>query len=299
MAKIWFQNLKKNLTLKSFFLVFIFSFWVLWIWLLAGNVFGWFSASPQLEKTLAGEKVPFDKTHQFNIERFDREVAVNQMNEAQMKIIWKRAPLFKPFIDKKLEAAGLPKDLYYLALAESALRETAVSSANAAGIWQFIPSTAKGYGLRVDDLIDERFHLEKSTNAAIEYLKKSYEKFWNWGLAMAAYNRGSNGISSDMAYQYQNNYYDLYLNNETYRYVFRILAMKEIFENLEQYFDLSKWGSQYQLPETQKITLGKTDNLAAWATANGYTYLEVRNLNPWIRANKLPEGSWTIEVYKR
>ena len=116
---------------------------------------------------------------------------------------------------------------------------------------------------------------------------------------MAAYNRGSNGISSDMAYQYQNNYYDLYLNNETYRYVFRILAMKEIFENLEQYFDISKWGSQYQLPETQKITLGKTDNLAAWATANGYTYLEVRNLNPWIRANKLPEGSWTIEVYKR
>ena len=84
---------------------------------MAGNAFGWFSASPQLEKTLAGEKVPFDKTHQFNIERFDREVAVNQMNEAQMKIIWKRAPLFKPFIDKKLEAAGLPKDLYYLALA--------------------------------------------------------------------------------------------------------------------------------------------------------------------------------------
>lgn len=116
---------------------------------------------------------------------------------------------------------------------------------------------------------------------------------------MAAYNRGSNGISSDMAYQYQNSYYDLYLNNETYRYVFRILAMKEIFENLDQYFDISKWGTQYYPPETQVMKLGKTDNLAAWAAANGYTYLEIRVLNPRIRANKLPEGSWDVLVYKR
>lgn len=265
---------------------------------LLGNVFGWFKA-PQYEKSLAWEVVPFDKTHHFNIERFDRELAVNALNEAQMMMIWKRIPLFKPFIDQKLKEAWLPTDLFYLAIAESALRETAVSTASAAGIWQFIPSTAKGYKLRVDDVIDERYHLWKATDAAIEYLKKAYEKFGNWALAMAAYNRGSNGISSDMAYQYQNSYYDLYLNNETYRYVFRILAMKEIFEHIDQYFDISKWGAQYYPPETETVKLGKTDNLAARAAAQGYTYLEIRVLNPRIRANKLPEGSWDVLVYKR
>lgn len=208
--------------------------------LLIGSAFSRFGTS-SYDKTLAGEKVPFGKAHQFNIERFDREIAVNQLNEAQMRIIWKRLPMFKPYIDKKLKENGMPTDLFYLAVAESALRETAVSSASAAGIWQFMPSTAKGYGLRVDEFIDERYHLEKATNAAIQYLKKAYEKFGNRNLAIAAYNRGSTGISNDMAYQYQNNYYDLYLNNETFRYNFRILALKEIFENLNSYFDTSKW----------------------------------------------------------
>lgn len=193
----------------------------------------------------------------------------------------------------------MPTDIFYLAVAESALRETAVSSAAAAGIWQFIPSTAKGYGLRVDELIDERYHFQKATNAAIQYLKKAYEKFGSRALAMAAYNRGSNGISSDMAYQYQNNYFDLYLNNETYRYVFRILALKEIFENLNSYFDISKWGAQYQIPETKTITLNKTDNLPARAAAQGYTYLEIKTLNPRIKSTKLPEGTRNILVYKR
>ena len=99
------------------------------------------------------------------------------MNESQMMIIWKRLPLFKPMIDKKLKTAGVPTDICYLVLAESALRETAVSSAGAAGLWQFMPGTAKGYGLRVDDTIDERYHFEKATDAAIQYLKKAYEKF--------------------------------------------------------------------------------------------------------------------------
>lgn len=99
------------------------------------------------------------------------------MNEDQMMMIWKRLPLFKPMIEKKLKAAGVPTDIFYLALAESALRETAVSSAGAAGIWQFMPTTAKGYNLRVDEFIDERFNTEKATDAAIKYLKKAYNKF--------------------------------------------------------------------------------------------------------------------------
>lgn len=221
------------------------------------------------------------------------------MNESQMMIIWKRLPLFKPMIDKKLKEAWLPSDIFYLVLAESALRETAISSAGAAGLWQFMPATAKGYNLRVDDMIDERFYTEKATDAAIKYLKKAYEKFWNRTLAMAAYNRGSNGIASDMANQYQSNYYDLYLNNETQRYVFRILAFKELFENLDTYFDTNKWKGQYTLPETIEVQVGKTDNLAARAASKGYTYAEVRTLNPRIRKNALPEGRWTLKVYKR
>ncbi len=251
------------------------------------------------DQTLAGEKVLFDQFHEFNIERFDRELAVNSMNEEQMIMIWKRMPKFRPFIEQKLKAAGLPTDIFYLVLAESALRETAVSTANAAGVWQFIPSTAKGYGLRVDEFIDERYHLEKATDAAIKYLKKAYEKFGNWTLAMAAYNRGSSGIEKDMNYQYQGNFYDLYLNNETSRYIFRILAFKEIFENLKSYFDTSKRGMQYQIPATKEIQLGKTDDLAARAASQGYSYLEIRSLNPRIRKNALPEGRRTLKVYQR
>lgn len=133
--------------------------------------------SDKYEQNYAGEKVPFDALHQFNIERFDREVSINRMNESQMMMIWKRLPLFKPMIEKKLKEKGLPQDLFYLTLAESALRETAVSSAGAAGIWQFMPATAKGYGLRVDEYIDERYDTEKATDAAIQYLQKAYDKF--------------------------------------------------------------------------------------------------------------------------
>lgn len=116
---------------------------------------------------------------------------------------------------------------------------------------------------------------------------------------MAAYNRGSNGIAHDIAIQYQSSYYDLWLNKETSRYIFRILAFKEIFENLSHYFNISKRGGQYTLPETTNIQLGKIENLALRAAGNGYSYAEVRRLNPRIRKNMLPEGDWTIKVYKR
>lgn len=106
---------------------------------------------------------------------------------------------------------------------------------------------------------------------------------------MAAYNRGSNGITNDITAQYQSSYYDLWLNNETSRYIFRILAFKEIFENLDRYFNTNKRGGQYTIPETTTVQVGKTENLAIRATGNGYSYAEVRWLNPWIRKNTLPE----------
>ena len=202
-------------------------------------------------------------------------------------------------IEKKLSAAWLPLDIFYLAIAESSLRETAVSSAWAAWIWQFMPATAKSYWLRVDDYIDERYNTEKATDVAIQYLKKSYEKFWNWTLAMASYNRGISGIAKDMASQYQSSFYDLWLNNETSRYIFRIIAAKEVYKNPSRYFDISKWGSQYTAPNTIEVDVGKTDDLAVWAAGKWYTYAEIRYLNPWIRQNALPEGNWKVKVYKR
>ena len=202
-------------------------------------------------------------------------------------------------IEKKLSAAWLPLDLFYLAVAESYLRETVVSSAWAAWLWQFMPATAKSCGLRVDEYIDERYDAEKSTDAAIQYLKKAYDKFWNWTLAMASYNRGINGIANDMANQYQSSFYDLWENNETSRYIFRIIAAKEVLKNPSRYFDVSKWGWQYSAPDTMEVELTKTDDLAVWAAGKWYTYAEIRYLNPWIRKNALPEGVWKVKVYKR
>lgn len=292
--------MKMFVSKKSFIMsvLVVLGLWTIWLMQYA---FWWslFWGDDLYKQSLAWEAVPFDSLHQFNIERFDRELAVVKLDEAQVWMNWKRAWIFRPLIEKKLSAAWVPLDVFYLAIAESSLRETAVSSAWAAWIWQFMPSTAKSYWLRVDEYIDERYNTEKATDAAIKYLQKAYEKFWNWTLAMASYNRGINGIANDMSSQYQSNFYDLWLNNETSRYIFRILAAKEVYKNPSRYFDVSKWWTQYTTPNTVEVEVGATDNLAVWAAWRGYTYAEIRYLNPWIRKNALPEGVWKLKVYKR
>ena len=285
---------KKTILLPTIVAIVILGFWI------AQYAFWWsFFSSDLYNQTLAWEAIPFDKTHQFNIERFDRELAVVRLDEAQVQMNRKRAWIYKPLIEKKLNEAWVPLDIFYLAIAESYLRETAVSSAWAAGIWQFMPETAKTYGLRVDDYIDERYDVEKETDAAIQYLQKAYNKFWNRTLAMAAFNRWVNGIANDMSSQYQSSYYDLRLNNETARYIFRIAALKEVYKNPSRYFDTSKRWSQYSAPDTMEVEVGQTDNLAVRAAWKGYTYAEIRYLNPWIRKNALPEGTRKVKVYKR
>lgn len=274
-------------------------FWITAIWI-SQYAFWWsIFSNNTYSQNIAWEEIPFDKTHHFNIERYDKELTLYKGDAAQAELIWKRFPLYKPMIDKKLKEAGLPSDLFYLAIVESALKETAGSSAWAVWIWQFMPATAKSYGLRVDDNIDERYNVEKETDAAIAYLKKAYDKFWNWTLAMASFNRGMNWIANDMNSQYQDSFYDLWLNTETSRYIFRIAASKEVFGNITRYFDTSKWWNQYTIPETKEITIWKTDNLAVWAASQWYTYAEIRYLNPRIRKNALPEWERKVKVYKR
>lgn len=284
----------KNIIIASCFLVGIVGIG-LWQYTFWRNLF-W---NDLYNQTLAGEAVPFDTAHQFNYERFDRELAVTRLDEAQVEINRRRFGLYKTMIEKKLREANIPLDIFYVAVAESSLRETAVSTAGAAWLWQFMPATAKSYGLRVDNEIDERYNVEKSTDAAIQYLKVAYEKFWNRTLAIASYNRWMNGIANDMNSQYQSSFYDLWLNNETSRYIFRIIAAKEIYNHLNRYFDTSKWGAQYKNPETITVQVEQTDNLAAWAASMGYSYAEIRYLNPWVRSNKLPTGTWNLKVYKR
>lgn len=244
----------------------------------------------------AGEKLPISGPYLMNQEKFDREVALTVMQPAQLVMIYRRWNQYVPHIERELRRAGVPQDFVYLVLAESALRNVAVSTAGAAGIWQFMPDTARRYGLRVDDQIDERFHFEKATDAAIRYLKDLYNIFGDWILVAAAYNRGENGIQRDLAWQFVDRYEDALLNNETARYVYRILALKYVFENLESYVDPSLLGNRYPRYVTRIVRVGQLDNVAQWARDNGHTYLQIRELNPWVRSNQLPVGDWELQV---
>ncbi len=235
----------------------------------------------------AWETVPFDQKHFFNQEKFDRELAITQLDIPQFVMIHKRELQYLPYITKQLRESGIPEDFKYLAIAESALRNVAYSSAWAAGIRQFIPSTAKKYGLTIDAERDERLDFEKSTDAAIAYLKDLYEYFGDWTLVAAAYNRWENGLQRDINRQHTSWYYDLWLNTETSRYVFRILAIKELMEHKPQYFNMQVLWSQYALPKTKIIKIKAIDDIAIWAKDHGYTYGEIRYLNPRIRGNTL------------
>lgn len=163
------------------------------------------------------------------------------------------------------------------------MRNVAVSTAGAAGIWQFMPDTARRYGLVVDDYIDERLDFAKSTDAAMRYLVDLHDIFGNWTLAAAGYNRGENGLQRDLAWQFVDNYHDALLNNETARYVYRILALKEILENRTSYVDPAVLGDHYPRYVTRSVSVGQIDNIAQRAKDNGYTYLQIRELSPWIK----------------
>lgn len=235
--------------------------------------------------SFAGEELPL-KDPEVR-ERFEREVYVNAYWESNAILLMKRANKFLPTIEKILNENGIPEDFKYLAMAESGLLNV-VSPAGARGFWQFMDATAKEYNLEVSKDVDERYHLEKSTVAACKYLKKAYSNFGSWTSVAASYNMGIAGLSRRKNEQRRTNYYDLWLNEETSRYIFRIVAFKELFEHPERYgFDIPE-KELYELPTMRALQVQSSiPNLADWAMKHGSTYKDLKIHNPWLRSTQL------------
>jgi len=233
----------------------------------------------------AGEKTPLNITDVR--ERFDRELLVNANLHSSTILIIKRANRVFPIIEPILKQYGVPDDFKYLAVIESALTN-AVSASGAKGVWQFMPDTAKEKGMEVNEGVDERYHLQKSTEAACKYLIAANQKFGNWTLAAASYNGGMNGVNTKISEQKVSDYYDLALTDETSRYVFRILALKEIMQHPNLYgFDISKDELYESIPtKTLEVDSSITD-LATFAKTQGINYKILKIHNPWLRDKKL------------
>lgn len=236
--------------------------------------------------SFANETVPLDDPEVY--ERLDREISSNVYWQGNTLQILKLSEKFFPIIEPILKQNGIPEDFKYLAVAESGLRDV-TSPANAVGKWQFLKGTAQGYGLTINEEIDERYHLVKATEAACKYFNQAYQLYGNWTAVAASYNMGMTGYQGRVNEQLEDNYYNLWLNQETSRYVFRIIAYKEIMENPKAYGYIYNFGSDANPRiNTQTLYLPlPTRDIALWAKDNGTSYKMIRYLNPWIRGNKI------------
>lgn len=239
--------------------------------------------------TFAGESVPLQDTDVR--ERLDREIHVNTYWHSNMLLMIKKANRFFSEIEPLLKKYNLPDDFKYLAVAESGL-DNVTSSAGASGFWQFMRATGKQYGLEINSYVDERYNLELATKVASEYLRNSKELFGSWTNAAAAYNAGNAGISKQMKRQDATDYYNLLLNPETGRYVFRILAFKEILSNPEKYGFFVNQDDLYQAIPTNTIVVDTPiEDFAKFAKQQGINYKILKIHNPWLRDTFLKNAS--------
>jgi len=238
------------------------------------------------ELDFAGEKMPVE---QADIrERLDREIMATTFWQSNTMMLMKRSKKYFPIIEQILAENNIPSDFKYLCVQESGLANVA-SPAGAKGFWQLMEGTAKPLGLEMNSHVDERYHLEKATQAACKYLKESYAQLNNWTLTAASYNRGLNGTSRDLSSQGVNSFYDLYMNDETSRYIFRIVAYKMIFENPEVYGFYLNEEDYYKLKPRIIETVDTTINsLSNFAKDRGTNYKILKLMNPWLRDKSLP-----------
>jgi hypothetical protein len=247
--------------------------------------------------TFAGEAVPMTD---FDIrERYDKEILTNVYWQSQTILMIKRANRFFPVIEHILKTYEVPDDFKYLAVAESGLQNVS-SPAGALGYWQFLDKTGKMYGLEITDEVDERMHIEKSTEAACRYFREAYRQFGSWALVAASYNMGIEGLRKQLELQGVSSYYDLYLNTETSRYVLRMLALKQIMEQPERYGFHIAQKDLYPLIPTREILIDHTiDNFAGFAREYGLNYKTVKIFNPWLRKPLLtvaPGKSYVVRL---
>ncbi|HQQ83119.1 MAG TPA: lytic transglycosylase domain-containing protein [Cyclobacteriaceae bacterium] len=235
--------------------------------------------------SFAGEPVPLTEPDVY--ERYDKELQVNTYLHSNTLFLLKRANRWLPMIDSVLEKNGIPPDFKYLPLIESALIND-VSPKQAVGFWQILKSSGGELGLEINRDVDERYDPLKSTIAASKYLKKAYQRFGNWTLAAASYNCGMAGLDRVLKAQREKTYYDLYLNEETSRYVFRILAIKEIVEHPEKYGFVPHPDHLYKRESLRYVVVKESiRDLVVFAQQQGINYKLLKRHNPWLRTESL------------
>ena len=250
------------------------------------------TASPDIPMsvTFADEKVSFDRLDM--AERLDRELTSIIYGQTTTELCFKRANRYFPVMAKILKEQGVPLDFLYLAVTESSMDYNAYSSAKAAGMWQLLAGTGRDYGLEVTDEVDERYDPEKSTVAACKYLKAAYKKYGHWPTVAASYNAGMGKITSELSKQRVDNSFDLYLVQETSRYVFRIIAYKLLMETPKRYgYRFSRKNLWQPVDYTTVDVTGSVASWIDWAKDKGLTYAQLREANPWIRSTKLTNAS--------
>lgn len=233
----------------------------------------------------AGEAVPLE--YAFVRENIDRELSINTYWASATMVIFKRANRYLPVMQPIFRKYGVPTDLAYVAMIESQLSNV-ISPAAAVGFWQFLKSTGTENGLEVNDEVDERYNIQKSTEAACKQFRSAYERLGSWTLAAAAYNAGKTRILNAMTDQQNRNFYHLYLNDETSRYLYRILALKLICEDPQRYgFYLRNKDLQAPVPMDQITVDSPIEDLVSFARKNGTSYKVLKDNNPWLRKPKL------------
>ncbi|MBR9921850.1 MAG: transglycosylase SLT domain-containing protein [Bacteroidetes bacterium] len=236
--------------------------------------------------SFAGEKLPLDN---FDVrERLDRELSVNSYWHSSTLLNLKQSARFFPAIEKILKEQGVPDDFKYLAVAESSLRPV-TSPSGAKGFWQFLKEVGKSYGLTITSEVDERYHVEKATLAACKMLKDYKERFGNWTFAAAGYNMGSTSLAREIGNQKADTYYDMNLSEETMRYIFRIVALKEILNDPESFgFYLEEEDYYTPLDDYSVVMVEEpVDSWGEFAKEYGTTYRMLKVYNPWMRSYKL------------
>lgn len=248
----------------------------------------------------AGERVPIEQPDVY--ERLDREFLVNTYWQSNGLLLFKRANKYFPIIEPILKRNGVPDDFKYLAVIESSLLDV-VSPSGASGFWQFMKPAAKDYGLEISDTVDERYHLEKATEAACKYLLKAKQLTGSWTMAAAAYNAGVGGMNNQATAQKTNDYYELWLNQETSRYIFRILAVKEIMKNPKKFgFHFETKHLYNEVPTFTIMVDSSITNLTDFAKKHNITYKELKLHNTWLRDRKLDNKqgkTYYIKIPKR